>query len=68
MAKLKAKKNIPLAVALFWLILIMYNQIAGFLASFGLKENWQVNFFLLGILVIIAYRWTPYIDAIVRGN
>lgn len=68
MAKAKSKKStIPIWYVIVGLIVIGYNQVTQFLASWGFKEVWQVNFVLLGVMVVSAYYFTPYLDAVLRG-
>jgi len=64
----KSKKTIPIYWVTVGLILIFYNQIVSFLASFGLKEIWQANIAILVLIVALAYFFTPYIETILRGK
>ncbi len=65
------KKDKKKTTLIYWgylvLILLFYNNIVAFFASFGVKEIWQANLILLGILIFIAIKFTPYLDVIIEG-
>lgn len=52
---------------LFGLILLFYNNIVSFLASFGFTSAFA-NLFILLAVGLVAYRYTPWLNAIVRGK
>ena len=68
MKKQLKKRTVPIWYAIIGLIVLGYNQISQFLQSWGFQAGWQVNFILLGVMIVSAYYFTPYLDAIVGGR
>jgi len=60
------EKVSPVTLVLIGLILVFYNNIVGFLASYGFASA-QANAVILMSVIVLAYYKTPWIKAILRG-
>ena len=67
MTNKRKQKTIIIWVAIIGGIILGYNQITQFLASWGLKEIWQVNLLLLAVFAVVTYLFPPYLSALIKG-
>jgi uncharacterized membrane protein len=66
--KEKKKSRVPLYWITMGLLLLFFNNVVALLHNlFGLNDI-GTNAVIFAIITILTYYFTPYIDAIVRGN